>query len=132
MTNWPAALEWVHGGNAVPAAAGLMLALAGCARLLRRKSRDVYKRGVLLADGRRLQRWGARTSKSRAGVLTLAGIAIAAADETKHFKLIGTTSQRQFASFSARPSPAAIGPYSPTRTAGISRDSTIDIAETSY
>ena len=51
----------------------------------------MYKRGALLIDGRRLQRRTARRKKSGAEALTLAGIAIAATDETKHFKLIGTT-----------------------------------------
>jgi len=68
-----------------------MLGLAGCAVLMRRKPQETYKRGALLIDGRALQRRAARRKKSGAEVLTLAGIAIAAADETKHFKLIGTT-----------------------------------------
>ena len=89
--NWPAILEWAQSGNAVLIAAAVMLGLGGCSRLMRRKSLDTYKRGVLLADGRGLQRRSARHKKSGVGLLTLAGIAIAAADETKHFKLIGTT-----------------------------------------
>jgi type IV secretory pathway TraG/TraD family ATPase VirD4 len=84
-------VEWAHTGNAVLIAAALMLALAGGSRLIRRKPLDTYKRGVLLADGRRSQRRSARLKKSEPHLLTLAGIAIPAADETKHFKLIGTT-----------------------------------------
>jgi type IV secretory pathway TraG/TraD family ATPase VirD4 len=59
--------------------------------MMRRKPQDTHKRGVLLADGRTLQRRSARLKKSQIELLTLAGIAIPAADETKHFKLIGTT-----------------------------------------
>ena len=68
-----------------------MLASSDARRLMRRRSPETYKRGVLLLDGRRSQRRAARRSKSGAESLTLAGVAIAAADETKHFKLIGTT-----------------------------------------
>jgi type IV secretory pathway TraG/TraD family ATPase VirD4 len=89
--DWPATLDWTRSGNAVLVAAALMLGLAGCSALVRRKPQETYKRGVLLIDGRGLQRRAARRKKSGAEVLTLAGIAIAAADETKHFKLIGTT-----------------------------------------
>src|ERR1700730_4861610 len=89
--DWPAILDWMRSGKAVLVAAALMLGLAGCSALMRRKSQETYKRGVLLIDARGLQRRAARRKKSGAEVLTLAGIAIAAADETKHFKLIGTT-----------------------------------------
>jgi type IV secretory pathway TraG/TraD family ATPase VirD4 len=68
-----------------------MLGLGACSQLMRRKPQDTHKRGVLLADGRALQRRGARLRRSEPELLTLAGIAIPAADETKHFKLIGTT-----------------------------------------
>src|SRR5258707_1703840 len=88
---WSDILEWARSGNAVLIAAALMLGLAGCSALTRQKSAETYKRGVLLIDGRKSQRRAARRRKSGAEVLTLAGIAVAAADETKHFKLIGTT-----------------------------------------
>jgi type IV secretory pathway TraG/TraD family ATPase VirD4 len=42
-----------------------------------------HKRGTLIEDGRR--------SRVRAGQVSLAGIAVPSLDETKHFKLIGTT-----------------------------------------
>jgi type IV secretory pathway TraG/TraD family ATPase VirD4 len=60
-------------------------------RSARRNGRDVHKRGVLIADGARLQRRGARRKRSLPELLTLAGIAIPPGDECKHFKLIGTT-----------------------------------------
>jgi type IV secretory pathway TraG/TraD family ATPase VirD4 len=52
---------------------------------------DTHKRGVVLADGASMQRRSARRRKAASDLLTLAGIAIPPADETKHFKLIGTT-----------------------------------------
>jgi type IV secretory pathway TraG/TraD family ATPase VirD4 len=88
---WAAVLKWAQSGNAVIIVAALTLGLLACSRLIRRPARDTYKRGVLLIDGRNLQRRGARLWRSRAHVLTLARVAIAAADETKHFKLVGTT-----------------------------------------
>jgi len=84
-------LGWAQSGKAVLVAASLMLGLVACSRMMPRKPQDTHKRGVLLADGRALQRRSARLKRSQAGLLTLAGIAIPAADETKHFKLIGTT-----------------------------------------
>jgi type IV secretory pathway TraG/TraD family ATPase VirD4 len=59
--------------------------------LARRKPQDTYKRGVVLVDGRALQRRSVRMKRSNPTMLTLAGTVIAEADETKHFKLIGTT-----------------------------------------
>jgi len=80
--------------NAVVVAA-LTLAAALCARLctraLRRRDVSAHRRGALLADGRPIQRRSARRRKSFSDCVTLAGIAIPRADETKHFKLIGTT-----------------------------------------
>jgi type IV secretory pathway TraG/TraD family ATPase VirD4 len=53
--------------------------------------RELHKRGVLIADGAPMQRHTARRKRSRSELLTLAGVAIPAGDESKHFKLIGTT-----------------------------------------
>jgi type IV secretory pathway TraG/TraD family ATPase VirD4 len=89
--DWPAILEWARSNKSVLVAAVFIIGAAGSSRLMRRKSRDTYKRGVLLADGRESQRRSARLKKSATETLTLAGIAITPADETKHFKLIGTT-----------------------------------------
>jgi type IV secretory pathway TraG/TraD family ATPase VirD4 len=50
-----------------------------------------HQRGVLLAEGALLQRQSARRRAASPDLLTLAGILIPATDETKHFKLIGTT-----------------------------------------
>jgi len=66
-----------------------MLVLVACSRLRRGQSQDTHRRGVVLIDGRPAQRRARR--QSRADGLTLGGVAIASADETKHFKLLGTT-----------------------------------------
>ena len=57
----------------------------------RRRPADEHRRGTRIIDGRRSQRRAARLRRRGAPVVTLAGVAIAQAEETKHFKLIGTT-----------------------------------------
>jgi len=89
--HWPLIVDGLQNRNAVWLAVALVLFAGGCSRILRRQSPETHKRGVLLADGASLQRRGARRKKAVSDLLTVAGIAIAAADETKHFKLIGTT-----------------------------------------
>jgi type IV secretory pathway TraG/TraD family ATPase VirD4 len=88
---WAGVLEWARSGRAVVIVAAVMLGLLACARLIRRPAQDIHKRGVLLTDGREAQRRSVRLRRTGEHVLTLARVAIAAADETKHFKLIGTT-----------------------------------------
>jgi len=70
---------------------GLPLALA-VALLLRLRTPHAYRRGALVLEGARA-RQHARSRRRRHGAdaLTLAGISLAPLDETKHFKLIGTT-----------------------------------------
>ena len=72
---------------------GLLAVLLPAALLLARRSRlsDEHRRGTRIIDGRRAQRRGAHLKRRGASVVTLAGIAIASSEETKHFKLIGTT-----------------------------------------
>jgi type IV secretory pathway TraG/TraD family ATPase VirD4 len=81
----------VHDPNSVALAAILIIVIVACAKLASRGRPDSHKRGVLIADGRRLQRRCARNMKSTLGLLSLAGVSIPAADETKHFKLVGAT-----------------------------------------
>jgi type IV secretory pathway TraG/TraD family ATPase VirD4 len=57
----------------------------------RLSGREFHKRGVLIADGAPMQRYTARRKKLHSELLTLAGVAIPPGDESKHFKLIGTT-----------------------------------------
>jgi type IV secretory pathway TraG/TraD family ATPase VirD4 len=89
--DWPAGLKWAHNGYAVFLAAAVMLGVALWARFLRQTLRDTYKRGVRVIEGRAPRLSRGRGGRLGAEALTLAGIAIAATDETKHFKLIGTT-----------------------------------------
>jgi type IV secretory pathway TraG/TraD family ATPase VirD4 len=51
---------------------------------------EVHKRGAVLEDGAYAQRESSKL-KRRYDLITLAGVAVAPEDETKHFKLIGTT-----------------------------------------
>src|SRR5665213_553595 len=91
LMQWPAFLVWARGGNLVVLASVLMLGLCACARMRRRKAPETHKRGVLLADGLRWQRRGTRLRRSGVELLTVAGVPVPLRDETKHFKLIGTT-----------------------------------------
>jgi Type IV secretion-system coupling protein DNA-binding domain len=81
--------------NPVVLTAVFTLSVALGVRLLSRgarlSGREFHKRGVLIADGAPMQRYTARRKKLHSELLTLAGVAIPPGDESKHFKLIGTT-----------------------------------------
>ena len=72
--------------------AAVMVLLVGIATLLRRRPQEVHKRGTVILEGARRRR---RSRWSRAGgaahAITLAGVDVPFRDETKHFKMIGTT-----------------------------------------
>ena len=87
---WLEALRTSLGGNLVAAAAGLTIVIALVVRAWQRSGSETHKRGVLirhLAARRRPSVF----SRSQEGGLTLAGVPVPLRDETKHFKLIGTT-----------------------------------------
>jgi type IV secretory pathway TraG/TraD family ATPase VirD4 len=77
--------------DAAVALVGLPLALA-MGSLFRLRNSRAYRRGTLVLDGARA-RQHVRVRRRRHGpdAVTLAGVALAPVDETKHFKLIGTT-----------------------------------------
>jgi type IV secretory pathway TraG/TraD family ATPase VirD4 len=85
-------LDWTSGWRAVAATLGLLLLVMAALAVRRRGSRDTHKRGARILVGwgarRRASRW---KSSGRESPLTLGGVRIARLDETKHFKLIGTT-----------------------------------------
>ncbi len=58
---------------------------------LRPRWAETYKRGVVVVDGKRARRCAWRRQNIIDAGITLAGAPIAARDETKHFKLLGTT-----------------------------------------
>lgn len=85
----------------VPAAFGAAVALLGLASVARLMSRhpsgDAHQRGAIVHAARGLRRSlgrRRRAPRARSGApaqLRIGGVAIAEQDETKHFKLIGTT-----------------------------------------
>ena len=87
-----AILEWTNGarGVLVVVAVGLFLVVATLLLVRRTGSQDVHKRGtrIIAASGRWRQRFNLSPDHN---LLTLAGVRITPLDETKHFKLIGTT-----------------------------------------
>jgi len=79
-----ALLDCASSSNVVAIFAACTLGVLACSRWIRRVPKDTHKRGVLLKDRRATRSGGNRR-------LTLAGIPIESAEESKHFKLIGTT-----------------------------------------
>ncbi|HWJ35419.1 MAG TPA: type IV secretion system DNA-binding domain-containing protein [Steroidobacteraceae bacterium] len=88
---WTAMFQTLGGGRMLFIGAAIMLAIVGCSRALRRSSLEVHKRGVVLVEGTQRRRQTRRSRTTYAGVLTLVGCDVPFLDETKHFKLIGTT-----------------------------------------
>ena len=84
-------LTWTSGWRLLDLALTLLIVVAVCI-VCRPASRDVHKRGTEILRGWRARRkkWLSRQTLGESP-LTLAGVRIAPLDETKHFKLIGTT-----------------------------------------
>ena len=84
--------EWTSGWRAVLVALGLLILFAMFFLVWKPRSRDVHKRGAKILEGRRARRKALRLGNTSGdSCLTLGGVRIAPVDETKHFKLIGTT-----------------------------------------
>ncbi len=69
----------------------LILAVGFISRLLRNPSRDSHKRGVVLIEGRRISAKRRRAPTRGSDGVRLAGVGVPFLDETKHFKMVGTT-----------------------------------------
>ncbi len=67
------------------------LAVGGLLWWRRRRVPEAYKRGVVVVQKTSILRGVVRPRRASADSLTIAGIGVRALDETKHFKLIGTT-----------------------------------------
>jgi type IV secretory pathway TraG/TraD family ATPase VirD4 len=84
--------EWTSGWRAVLVALGLLILFAMLFLVWNPRSRDIHKRGAKILEGRRARRKALRLGNTSGdSCLTLGGVRIAPMDETKHFKLIGTT-----------------------------------------
>ena len=82
--------------DAAPIAAAVVLGIVGFVRALNGRPAEVHKRGVRIREGaaaRRLARRAARRPRKGAAAeeLSFAGIPVRLRDETKHFKILGTT-----------------------------------------
>jgi hypothetical protein len=88
---WATKFQALGGDRMLLIGAVIMLAIVACARALRRSSAEVHKRGVVLLEATQWRRQVRRLRRASAGVLTLAGCDVPLLDETKHFKMIGTT-----------------------------------------
>ncbi|MBV9344321.1 MAG: type IV secretion system DNA-binding domain-containing protein, partial [Gammaproteobacteria bacterium] len=79
--------QWVGGARGA-----LLLAASAlvCAGLLRyRGTRERHRRGALILEGRAAR--GEKRRRGRGDGVVLAGVPLRAAEETRHFKLMGTT-----------------------------------------
>src|SRR6266853_1823358 len=74
--------------DSLPLVAALLLTVCFA---LRRGSSDVHKRGARVLEGWHARRAAARRHRAGPAPLALAGVPVAACEETRHFKLIGTT-----------------------------------------
>ncbi len=82
--------EWMQRSPVIVPMVAMLTAAGSLA--LRGRRADAHRRGARVMDGRRAQRRAHRLQKRYAEApLMLAGVAIPLRDETKHFKLIGTT-----------------------------------------
>ena len=78
--------------NAIAGFASLIAAGYVGGRIVGRRGKDEkHKRGSILEDGQSAQRETARIRERDGKVVSFAGVALQSEDETKHFKLIGTT-----------------------------------------
>lgn len=85
-------VEWTSGWRAILAVLGALMLGALVLLVWKLVSRDVHKRGARVLEGRRARRKALKLGKaSGESSLTLGGVRVAPVDETKHFKLIGTT-----------------------------------------
>ncbi len=87
---WPAMLHDLGTARALFVVVAVTLAIGAYSRVLRRGSQEVHKRGAVVVEGTR-QRSAGRRMSANTGLLTLAGRGVPFLDETKHFKMIGTT-----------------------------------------
>jgi len=107
--------------DSLPLVGALLLAVCFA---LRRGSSDIHKRGAQVLDGRRARRAAARRHRAGPTPLALAGVPVAACEETRHFKLIGTTGTGKSTAIAGcwqGPSAAGIAQSSPIRTAATAR-----------
>jgi type IV secretory pathway TraG/TraD family ATPase VirD4 len=87
---WSAMVGAMQSSHALHVVVGLTLAAAACSFALRSRASEMHKRGVVIHGAPRRRR-RAPLNGSRLGLLTLANTTLPFLDETKHFKMIGTT-----------------------------------------
>jgi type IV secretory pathway TraG/TraD family ATPase VirD4 len=94
--DWLVALFDKDSAPAAPIAAACVIGIVVFVRLLSNRPAEVHKRGVRVRDAAAARRgaWRAarlQRSGAQAGQLSFAGIPVRPGDETRHFKILGTT-----------------------------------------
>jgi type IV secretory pathway TraG/TraD family ATPase VirD4 len=92
-------MDWavaIFDNNAAPAAAAIAIGIVVLVRALGGRRAEVHKRGVRIRERAAARRAAPRTLRllrgaARAEELSFAGIPVRLSDETKHFKVLGTT-----------------------------------------
>jgi len=87
---WLSAVSVLERSHALFIVSAVVLTLVAGSRRFRRSVPETHKRGALVRDARRRGILDF-VSSSHDARLTLAGVAVPRLDETKHFKMIGTT-----------------------------------------
>jgi len=93
MRTWGQALSGVPALAATAALPLTVMVVAALGLVRRRRPLDTLKRGARVAHGRQMRRLARRRRRQLRGSapLSLAGVPLAHSEETRHFKLIGTT-----------------------------------------
>jgi type IV secretory pathway TraG/TraD family ATPase VirD4 len=97
--DWIVAILDKDSAPIAPVAAAIVLAIVVFARALSGRPAEVHKRGVQIREGAAARRCVRRATRSsrlshggrRAETLSFAGVPVRLCDETKHFKVLGTT-----------------------------------------
>jgi len=84
-------LSWSRTGGGSVQSFALMLAAATAAFVMRRRSLTGYKRGTRILAASRVELISRRLRQRSSDGVSIGGIGVSRLDETKHFKMIGTT-----------------------------------------
>jgi type IV secretory pathway TraG/TraD family ATPase VirD4 len=89
--HWQSAIPFLQQTHALYIVSAIVLVMVAGSRSIKRQVPEMHKRGVLLQNASARRGLARLLRPAGQDLVTLAGVAIPALDETKHFKMIGTT-----------------------------------------